>query len=132
MFFFPFCYTVLPSVCVTASQLNYYSPSYLIPQRQSPFPPVNTQKFDMSARQFQKLMEQVQLFINKIVSSSQFARDLMNAAQNSDQKKVEEMIRNTDIDIHFQVSFTPTAIRIIFDNSSDQYECCQLLVGLQW
>lgn len=102
------------------------------PPSQSPYPPVNIQKFDISARQFQKLMEQARLFINQIVKSDKFARDLMEAAQRSDQKTVEKMIRTTGIQIHFRVSFTPTAIQIIFDNSTEQMACCQLLVGLQW
>lgn len=113
-----------------------HSPSYRKQQNphmtKSPFPPVNIEKFDISAHQFQRLMEQARLFVNKIVNSSQFAYELMDAAQRSDKNKVEEMIRTTGITIAFHVQFTPTAIQIILDNSTEKVNCCQLLVGLKW
>lgn len=101
-------------------------------RKQSPFPPVNIGKFEISARQFQKLMEQAKLFVNKVVEDHQYAYELMNTAQLSNQPRVEELIRSTGINIHFHVHFTPTSIQIILDNSNDQFNCCQLVMELRW
>ena len=106
--------------------------AYCREQGQSPYPPVNIQKFDISAKQFQELVQQARLFTDKIIGSKQFAFDIMNAAQLSDQKKVEELVKSTGISIPFQVKFTPTAIQVILDNSSEKVDCCSLLVGLHW
>ncbi|MEK0290076.1 hypothetical protein P5F77_06265 [Caldifermentibacillus hisashii] len=101
-------------------------------RKQSPFPPVNIGKFETSARQFQKLMEQASRFVNKVVEDHQYAYKLMNTAQLSNQQRVEELIRSTGINIHFHIHFTPTSIQIILDNSDNQYNCCQLVMELRW
>lgn len=137
-----YCSTTIPVYCCPLNPLImfyqrfYYPSSYRKQQKpyfpQSPFPPVNIEKFDISAHQFQKLMEQAKLFVNKIATSAPFAYELMDAAQRSDKKRVEEMIRSTGITIAFRVQFTPTAIQIILNNSTEKLNCCELLVSLKW
>ncbi|NCU18397.1 hypothetical protein [Pallidibacillus pasinlerensis] len=110
---------------------NYYSPYNFYPGRQN-FPPVDTAGFEKSARQFQALTKEVTLFINHIISSTEFAYAVMDAAQKSDQAKVEQLIKSTGISIKYTVRFTPSAIQIEFNNSTEEISCCSMLVGLRW
>lgn len=112
---------------------NYYQQQQYDPYReQGYFPPVDTAGFSKSAHQFQALMQQASLLINAIVNSKDFANQLMSAAQSSNQKKVEQLIKSTGIKIKIQVKFTPTAIQIYLDNSTEEIACCSMLVGLRW
>ncbi|MCU9612378.1 hypothetical protein OEV98_02225 [Caldibacillus lycopersici] len=101
-------------------------------RQQNPFPPVNIQQLDQSARKFQALIKEADLFINKIISSSSFARELMNAAQLSDKKKVEELIKSVGISIKVSTNFTPTGIHITLDNRDMPGRCCELVIALNW
>ena len=107
----------------------FYPPSVPVHRQ---FPPVDVGGLTDSARQFQKLMEQAGLLINSINRSRQFAFDLMNAAQLSDEKRVNELIRSTGITIKMETKFTPTGIQIILDNSEMEGGCCKLLIALRW
>ncbi len=96
------------------------------------FPPVDVEGLTYSARRFQKLMEQAGRLINTINRSHQFAFDLMNAAQMSDEKRVNELIRSTGITTKMQTKFTPSGIQITLDNSEMEGGCCKLLIALRW
>lgn len=101
-------------------------------QNQSPFPPIKVEELDKSARKFQHLMSQANLLIGKIVESKSFARELMTAAQLSNEKMVLELIRSTGISIDVRTDFTPSGIRIFLDNKERPGECCDLLIALKW
>lgn len=77
-------------------------------------------------------MEQASLLINKIIQSNSFAFDLMNAAQQSNQQKVDELIHATGISIDVKTKFTPSGIQITLDNSEMEGGCCKLLIALRW
>lgn len=123
----------------TQEVFSYYPLASLPPggynfreQKQSPFPPINVEQLDKSARKFQHLMSQANLLIGKIVESKSFARELMTAAQLSNEKKVLELIRSTGITIDVRTDFTPDGIRIYLDNKDRPGECCDLLIALKW
>ena len=109
----------------------FYSPMYSA-YRENYFPPVDTEGFEKSARRFQALMKEVTLFINRVISSTEFAYAVMDAAQKSDQAKVEQLIKSTGISIKYTVWFTPSSIQIEFNNSTEEISCCSMLVGLRW
>lgn len=77
-------------------------------------------------------MQQASLLINRIVNSQRFAYQLMDGAQKSNQRRVEQLIKSTGITIKYIVRFTPTALQIELDNSKEGMNCCQMLVGLRW
>ena len=78
-------------------------------------------------------MKQADLLVNKIVNSNEFAFELMDAAQLSNTKKVEELILSTGITIKLKTNYTPTGILIDLDNSEDdEGGCCQLRMALKW
>lgn len=96
------------------------------------FSEVNTQQLEISAHRFQELMKQANLLVNKIANSKQFAHALMFAAQQSDEKTVNELIKSTGVTIDIKTTFTPTGIRIVLDNTEKPGDCCDLLIALRW
>lgn len=101
-------------------------------QVQNTFPPVNTGKLHVSAERFQILIRDAQLLTNKIVSDPSFASELMNAAQLSDQKTVNQLIKSTGISIKTKTEYTPSGIRIEFDSTEIGESCCKLDMRLMW
>ncbi|WP_338448054.1 hypothetical protein R4Z09_17615 [Niallia oryzisoli] len=133
----PYCYPPgivnIPVRCIPAYiQAPLQSSHQIQPQRQYQYPEVDIQQFEKSAQSFQQLIKQADLLINRLARSKEFARELMSAAQKSDDKKVNELIKSTGITIKVKTSFTPDGIRIILDNSKLEGHCCQLLIALRW
>jgi len=98
----------------------------------SPFPTINTQVLNTSALRFQELLKQANLLADKIVNSKEFAHELMEAAQLSNTKKVDELIVSTGITIKIKTYFSPTGIRIELNNDENAGDCCHLLMTLKW
>lgn len=94
------------------------------------FPPVNTTRFHSSAKQTLDLMKQVELLTTKIANSGDFANELMQAAQASNQKKVDELITSAGISTTFQSKYTPDGIRIHVHDKAGI--CCELILTLHW
>ena len=93
---------------------------------------MNTKQLHSSAENFQVIMREARLLIDKIVSTPSFAFELMDAAQLSNQKKVDELIVSTGITIKAETTFSPTGIQIEFDNSKMGAGCCKLDLSLLW
>ncbi len=87
---------------------------------------------NISAKRFQELLKQADLLAGKIVNSKEFAHDLMEAAQLSNTKKVEELIQSTGITLKIKTHYNPTGIRIELTNSENEVGCCDLLMTLYW
>ncbi|MCG7334461.1 hypothetical protein MHZ95_04090 [Sporosarcina sp. ACRSM] len=98
----------------------------------NPYPPVDTRKFNESAKKYQVLTKQISLFFDKVATSPQFANELMEAAQLSNSLKVEEMIRSVGITVKIKSQFTPTGMIIEVDNGETEGNCCRLRVVLPW
>jgi len=124
---------------------NYYIPTW--PENQFPidqmpikteslidlnnkttYPHVNTEKFTTSAKQFQEMIMQANLLVNRIIESQYFAQQIMEAAQLSKQNEVEKLISSTGITIKFDVKYTPDGMFITFiDKDSGT-----LKLGFHW
>ncbi|MGG0668724.1 hypothetical protein [Sporosarcina koreensis] len=98
----------------------------------SPFPQVDTRKFNESANRFKQVMNQANLFIGTLTSSNEFARKLMDAAQRSDKTEVERLVRSTGVTTKYNLDYTPSGIRIDFSNSDAENSCCTLRMALSW
>jgi hypothetical protein len=85
-----------------------------------------------SAKKFQELTKQANLLAGKIVNSKEFAHELMEAAQLSNTKMVEELILSTGITLKIKTYLNPTGIRIELNNSENEVVCCNLLMTLKW
>ncbi|MBO0586855.1 hypothetical protein I2484_06030 [Sporosarcina sp. E16_8] len=77
-------------------------------------------------------MKQADLLAGKIVNSKEFAHELMEAAQLSNTKKVEDLIVSTGITLKIKTYFSPTGIRIELNNDESAGDCCHLLMTLKW
>jgi len=122
----------------------YYHPHWLAVNNQGPaqtnhpestenlFPPINTDRLNKSAHSFRELMRQADLLIDKIISNPAFSNELMNAAQLSNKKKVQELVRSAGITIKGDINYHPSGIRIELDNSESRGNCCKLQIALSW
>ena len=113
--------------------MHYFHPHWIATQNvPNPFPPVNTQRLHASAEKMLEVIKQSQLLINRIVDAPGFAHDLMDGAQLSNQKKVDDLIQSTGITSKVTTTFTPSGIHIELDNSEEIGECCKLQIALRW
>ncbi|MBB4826018.1 hypothetical protein HNO89_003255 [Sporosarcina luteola] len=133
MVFYPHSYV---SYTASPAVYPYYRPTHLAVQQQrgqgQPFPPVDIKKFNLSARRYQAILKQVDLFTGSIIASDHFARQLMEAAQASNQAEVDRLIRSTGITVSYQLLYTPDGLRIDFANNDSQSNCCHLRMVLGW
>lgn len=102
------------------------------PIPENPFPAVDTRRLLVSADKMLKIIKQSQLLINRIVDSPDFASELMDSAQLSNQKKVDELIESTGITSKVTTKFTPSGLHLEFDNTEMLGECCKLQIALRW
>ncbi len=77
-------------------------------------------------------MTQASLLVNKINSSPTFAHDLMEAAQQSNKKKVQKLIQSTGLSIPIKSHFNPDGIIFELSNAEGEKGCCTLHIALQW
>lgn len=121
--------------------MHYYHPLWIAsewsvsqnaPRPESQFPAVDTHRLHASAGKMLEVIKQSQLLINRIVDSPDFAHDLMDAAQFSNQKKVDALIQSTGITSKVTTKYTPSGIHIELDNAETPGECCKLQIALRW
>lgn len=111
--------------------LSYHAQASPLPY-QDPFPPVDTKRLHSSAKRFQKIMVEARLLIDKLVSTPAFAKELMEAAQQSNQEKVDALITSAGITIQVKAIYNPTGIQFEFDHSEGGAGCCKLNMNLLW
>ena len=118
--------------------MHYFHPLWIASETSvsqnapNPFPPVNTQRLNASAGKMLEVIKQSQLLINRIVDSPNFAHNLMDAAQLSNQQKVDELILSAGITSKVITKFSPSGIHIELDNAETLGECCKLQIALRW
>ena len=100
--------------------------------RQFQYPEVDTHNLNASVKRFLEIMEQADLLLSKMAEDNEFAGEFMRAAQRSDNDRVQELIALTGVTIKIAATYTPTGVRIFFDNSKEDGGCCDLLVALRW
>lgn len=127
MRFIPYAYIGYPY----HPQWQAYYPQ-TVQNQEFQFPPVDTETLHVSAEKFQTIMKEARLLIDKMIDNPSFSKDLMSAAQLSNEKKVLELIRSTGVTVNVSTQFTPTGIQIEFDNSESDMGCCKLNINLLW
>jgi len=96
------------------------------------FPEVNPEMFMSSAKEMEVLMKNASRLLAVMASSRKFSLQLMNAAQDSKLKEVENMIHSTGITVQPKVSYTPDGLNLHFDSSKPNDDCCKLTLKLRW
>ncbi|MBM7553493.1 hypothetical protein [Thalassobacillus pellis] len=96
------------------------------------FPPVDPTLFTESAVAMQQLMTQASLVLEKLARSSVFAHKVMKAAQESNMKKVDELLKTTGIHEGIKTKINPDGINLQLSSAVKGMECCQLTIALRW
>lgn len=85
-----------------------------------------------SSKEMENLMKDASLLLAKFKASKQFSFDLMNAAQQSEHVKVENIIKSTGVKKVPKVSYTPDGLHLEFKAGAGYNNCCNLILELRW
>jgi hypothetical protein len=97
-----------------------------------PFPEVNATLFRTSAEKAIALMKDANLVMTKITTSTSYSSDLMSAAQESNQKEVERLIKSTGIKKTPKITYDPDGLTMNFVDYAGDKECCHIITQLRW
>lgn len=100
--------------------------------RQQQFPPVQTNRLVTSATNAERLILDAQQILNRIKASQDFAYQLKDAAQKSEQNKVDQLIQGLGLRAQVKTSFTPDRINFELQDRTFDSECCILRIALKW
>ncbi|MBU5266448.1 hypothetical protein [Virgibacillus proomii] len=116
--------------------LMYPGLIYLVPmyRTRQQFPPFNTTHFFASANEIKQLMNDAHIVLNKLSTSKQFDKQVMNAAQKSDEKEVKRLIKSLNIKSIVDVKFNPDYLQLRFRQKTVENvpACCSLTLALKW
>ncbi|MGG3571281.1 hypothetical protein ABES80_02105 [Bacillus gobiensis] len=104
----------------------YYHPFYPVifikPQyyRHPALPPVNPQIFMKSAKQSTLLLKQAEILVLKLSSSPDLSKNIMAAAQESKEKIVLQLLKQTGVTSDMRVMFNPDGIHIELSQSNEK------------
>ncbi|QAS51036.1 hypothetical protein [Halobacillus litoralis] len=96
------------------------------------YPDVDAGMFIQSASEMDQLMDEARTVVERIHSSEEFANEMMGAAQESDQSKVDSLIQSTGVGASFKAEYTPDGLRLHMTSSVNQLNCCKLTLSLRW
>ena len=102
------------------------------PRNQSPYPEVNPNQLYDSANETKKLMKDASLVLDRLASSKEFDRQLMDHAQQSQSEEVKKLIKSIGIESDVDVLYTPDSLRIEFISQIENSDCCKLSIVLKW
>ncbi|MBU9712186.1 hypothetical protein [Evansella tamaricis] len=116
--------------------MHYHHTFYLdrpVREQNSPFPPVKTELFEESLYAYEELMEQGKIILNSLQSSKELIRELMNAAQESNDEEVDRIIQSTGVSSIVNTSYTPNGVTFtLYADSESVSRCCTLTMYLRW
>lgn len=106
---------------------------YIYPTNRQ-YPPTDQEILSQSVEEYQILMQQGEILLNKLADPS-FAKPLMEEAQKGNQDEVNKLIEQIDgLVIDIDINYTPTGA--IFELTSPQAseggDCCTLNMILKW
>ncbi|MGM7722469.1 hypothetical protein [Metabacillus sp. Hm71] len=96
------------------------------------YPDVDPTLFEQSAKSMQKLIREASLVLDKFAQSKPFAQKIMYAAQQSNKKEVERLIKSTGIKSKVETSFNPDGINLKLSSQVGGADCCHLTIALRW
>ncbi|WP_034626640.1 hypothetical protein [Halalkalibacter okhensis] len=107
-------------------------PRYCRRQQESPFPPVDTSMFNQALLAYQTLLTHGSIIINSLVSSEEKMKQLMDAAQASDDADVDRIIRETGVPTIVETSYNPTGVTFTLRSDAGGTPCCTLTMYIRW
>lgn len=112
---------------------SYYAPIYsprANPYRQ--YPQVNPSTFMSSAQNMKIIMRDASALLNKMADSREFSYSLMSAAQESNQQKMENLVKSAGIQTSPKVTYNPDGLKLSFTTQVNNVDCCHLTLDLRW
>ncbi len=96
------------------------------------FPPLDVNMFNQSAIAFKNLLKDASTFLDHLADHKDFASTIMSAAQESDSKKVEKLIKSTGITSNVEPSFNPDGLTVLLIANVKGTDCCKLTMTFRW
>lgn len=125
----------IPMKCVNGAFLNRQSnmvPYYYYEWSNRPYPEVDATLFEQSAKSMQSLLKDANLLLTKLADSKSFAQKVMHAAQQSNTKEVDKLIKSTGIKSDVSANIDPDGINLKISPKGNNTDCCQLKIALRW
>ncbi|MGY3717858.1 hypothetical protein ACWE42_20305 [Sutcliffiella cohnii] len=88
--------------------------------------------FTKSASEMQTLMSDASIILGRLSQSKQFASQVMTAAQQSDQAKVNALLKSTGIQSIVQAEYNPDRLLLKLSSAVYEVDCCILTISLRW
>jgi|SRR5690625_1869833 len=98
------------------------------------YPPTDPSILSQSVKEFQTLMQQGVLLLNRLADTT-YAKKLMEAAQQGDQSEVDRLIHTIDgLFVPVNINYSPSGAIFILQSPavSEGGECCTLNISLKW
>ncbi|WP_052352869.1 hypothetical protein [Neobacillus dielmonensis] len=98
------------------------------------YPPADISLFQSSIQSFHQLMEQGSLLLSRL-ANPQFARRLMNAAQQGKQNEVNQLMKSIGLHVPVLTKYTPSGVNFILTTKTgpgSPNDCCSLTISLKW
>lgn len=96
------------------------------------YPEVNAGFLYQSANETRKLMKEASLVLDKFASSKEFGKKVMTAAQESNTKEVERLVKSIGVTSDIHIDYNPDELKMEFMSHVQNTECCKLTVALRW
>ncbi|MEH7382800.1 hypothetical protein V7138_20215 [Bacillus sp. JJ1533] len=96
------------------------------------FPEVDPTLFKESATEMRILMKDASLILSKLAESRQFAKEVMAAAQASNDKEVDRLLKSTGIQSKVKATFNPDGLNLQLEASVKGSKSSLLTIALRW
>ncbi|RBW68957.1 hypothetical protein [Bacillus taeanensis] len=96
------------------------------------YPQIDSMALMQSAKSYKNLLQEANLLIDKLSSSTDFNNKLMYAAQHSNIKEVERLITSIGITSNLKVSYNPDGLHLEIYSKIEHVTCCKLIMAIRW
>ncbi|WP_156896445.1 hypothetical protein [Halobacillus kuroshimensis] len=103
----------------------------MYPRPAPSYPEVEASLFRESAMTMEDLIREAEGLVGKIHNDESYAEQIMMAAQQSDDKKVEGLLGEY-ISSAFQTTYNPDRLKVTLGSSGSRGDCCRLTLILRW
>ncbi len=117
-----------PYVTYNYWQYPYYQYPYQVRNKND----VDVTIFSESLSAYKQLLKDASNVLNHLADSKSFAAQVMGAAEVSNQKEVDRLIKSLGIKSNFEVTYNPDGIHLRFWTQAQGTECCKLDMAIRW
>ena len=88
--------------------------------------------FNESLRAYRQLLKDASNVLNHLADSKSLAAQVMGAAEVSNHKEVDRLIKSLGVKSDFVVTYNPDGIHLKFLAHAQGSECCKLDMAIRW